>query len=140
MRGIGRAALGLGTDVGPPAVAAAPLLPAASVGRTVARNVLLTTDDQVAVDVTYRGLFDHAQDHVPGMLLIEAARQAALSRVTARTGTPASRLALAEVSATFGAIAELELPVVVGVDDGTVTMRQNDVEVCRIETRVEERR
>ncbi|MFI6345559.1 ScbA/BarX family gamma-butyrolactone biosynthesis protein [Streptomyces sp. NPDC050560] len=59
-----------------------PLLPAESVGRTAQRDVLLAADGGQAswllsVDTGHPTLFQHANDHVPGMVLLEAARQAA---------------------------------------------------------------
>jgi hypothetical protein len=54
-----------------------------AVGRTDARDVVLTAFDgtsrQLRVDLSHPALFDHPLDHVPGMLLLEAARQAALA-------------------------------------------------------------
>ncbi|MFE7660982.1 ScbA/BarX family gamma-butyrolactone biosynthesis protein [Streptomyces celluloflavus] len=52
------------------------------VGRERARDVVLSpTDDadrwQLRVDTSHPVLFDHPVDHTPGMLMIEAARQAA---------------------------------------------------------------
>lgn len=57
-----------------------PLAPA-KVGRRDARDVLLTSGDRpnrwgLLVDATHPGLFDHAVDHVPGMALFAAMRQA----------------------------------------------------------------
>jgi hypothetical protein len=54
--------------------------------------------------------FDHPLDHVPGMLAIEALRQAALIAA----GRP--RLAVTGVDATFPAFLELDRPCEVGVD------------------------
>ncbi|NDZ81616.1 hypothetical protein G3I19_24405 [Streptomyces sp. SID10853] len=59
----------------------APVLPQ-SVGRVSPTDVVLSpagADDrwQLRVDTRHPVLFDHPVDHVPGMLLIEAARQAA---------------------------------------------------------------
>ncbi|WP_197287859.1 ScbA/BarX family gamma-butyrolactone biosynthesis protein [Streptomyces apocyni] len=52
------------------------------VGRTRQRDVVLTSTDSegrflLRVDLGHPTLFDHPVDHVPGMLLLEAARQAA---------------------------------------------------------------
>ncbi|TDC21833.1 hypothetical protein E1261_32360 [Kribbella albertanoniae] len=59
----------------------APVAPAL-VGRSDTRNVVLTPIDQplswqLRVDTTHSVLFDHPHDHVPGMVLLEAAAQAA---------------------------------------------------------------
>ncbi|GAA1695902.1 ScbA/BarX family gamma-butyrolactone biosynthesis protein [Kribbella yunnanensis] len=66
----------------------APVAPAL-VGRSDTRNVVLTPIDQplswqLRVDTTHCVLFDHPHDHVPGMVLLEAAAQAA----QATTPTP----------------------------------------------------
>lgn len=61
-----------------------PLAPPASarrVGRTGFADVVLSPSDtahrfQLRVDLNHPVLFDHPVDHVPGMLLLEAARQA----------------------------------------------------------------
>jgi hypothetical protein len=54
-----------------------------AVGRTDVRDVVLTPFDggsrKLRVDLSHPALFDHPLDHVPGMLLLEAARQAALA-------------------------------------------------------------
>jgi 2-oxo-3-(phosphooxy)propyl 3-oxoalkanoate synthase len=59
----------------------APVAPAL-VGRSDARNVVLTPTEhplswQLRVDTSHSVLFDHPHDHVPGMVLLEAAAQAA---------------------------------------------------------------
>jgi hypothetical protein len=149
-------AAGLGTEIGPPPRVRAPLAPATSVGRTARRNVLLAGwgsggdgnrgddgdrgDAELAIDVTYRGLFDHAQDHIPGMLLIEAARQAALATASDETGVPAAALAVRALTASFTAVAELDLPVECHAtrngDLVNVSMRQGGAPVCAIGARV----
>ncbi|MFJ8982423.1 ScbA/BarX family gamma-butyrolactone biosynthesis protein [Streptomyces sp. NPDC102282] len=56
-------------------------------------------------------LFDHQSDHIPGMLLLEAFRQAALT-VAPRVTVPAPRLwSLQKLSASFTSFGELDLPV-----------------------------
>jgi hypothetical protein len=65
----------------------------------------------LVVDTTETVFFDHPLDHVPGMLLIEAARQAIRA-----AGGPE----LAGIDAVFGAVVELDEPcavVVVRLDD-----------------------
>lgn len=59
-----------------------PPVPAALVGRRHERDVVLspTASDRewlLRVDVDHRVLFDHPHDHIPGMVLLEAAVQAA---------------------------------------------------------------
>lgn len=57
-------------------------VPPASVGRLSACDVVLAPESsprrwQLRVDTSHPILFDHPDDHVPGMVLLEAARQAA---------------------------------------------------------------
>ncbi|MYR60804.1 hypothetical protein GTY54_32750 [Streptomyces sp. SID625] len=64
------------------ALPAAPALPPASVGRTREQDVVLATGLipyhwRLRTDTAHRVLFDHPHDHVPGMVLLEAASQAA---------------------------------------------------------------
>ncbi|MFF4922457.1 ScbA/BarX family gamma-butyrolactone biosynthesis protein [Kitasatospora sp. NPDC001261] len=63
-----------------------------TVGRDRARDVVLTPTDQsgrwqLRVDTAHPVLFDHPVDHVPGMVLLEAARQALHSLEPGRSGT-----------------------------------------------------
>ncbi|MGC9665090.1 AfsA-related hotdog domain-containing protein [Planosporangium sp. 12N6] len=150
MRAEARAAHGLGPRIGPPPAGGAPLLPAVSVGRVAPRNVLLAgftdADDggfgvDLTVDVAYRGLFDHPHDHLPGMVLIEAARQAAVRAAARDLAGVAGSPVLAALDASFVAVAEVDLPVrCVGraVRAGAtgseirMSMRQNDTEVSSI--------
>jgi len=60
----------------------APPMPPARVGREHYADVVLSPTDapgrtQLRVDLNHPTLFDHAVDHAPGMLMLEAARQAA---------------------------------------------------------------
>ncbi|MER5294166.1 ScbA/BarX family gamma-butyrolactone biosynthesis protein [Streptomyces pharetrae] len=59
-----------------------PAIPAGPAGRDRSADVVLAPTGsarrwQLRVDTRHRALFDHPVDHVPGMLLLEAARQAA---------------------------------------------------------------
>ncbi|POX37529.1 transcriptional regulator [Streptomyces sp. Ru73] len=81
----------------------------ALVGRDRATDVVLAPASgrdrwQLRVDTTHPVLFDHPVDHVPGMLMVEAARQAAY----AATG-PAPSLAAA-MDCSFLRYAELDAP------------------------------
>lgn len=63
-------------------IALAPPLPPHRVGRDRFRDVVLSPSDrpdifQLRVDLNHPALFDHPVDHAPGMLMLEAARQAA---------------------------------------------------------------
>ncbi|WP_405823429.1 A-factor biosynthesis protein [Streptomyces sp. NBC_01390] len=88
-----------------------PGLPAVDVGRDSAADVVLAPpqqgggDWQLRVDTGHAVFFDHPLDHIPGMLLLEAARQAAL----ARTG-PGGRRMPVSFDTTFHQFAELDLP------------------------------
>ncbi|MGP4085312.1 ScbA/BarX family gamma-butyrolactone biosynthesis protein [Streptomyces sp. KR55] len=86
-----------------------PGLPADAVGRALAADVVLAPtgrDDrwQLRIDTAHPVFFDHPLDHAPGMLLLEAARQAAWARA-AKAGSPAS------FHAVFHRYAELDEPV-----------------------------
>ncbi|MFJ9348194.1 ScbA/BarX family gamma-butyrolactone biosynthesis protein [Streptomyces sp. NPDC101237] len=110
-----------------PAVAARPMPPSA-VGRTSPADVVLTATDTpgrwlLTPDLTHPILFDHGGDHLPGMVLLEGARQAACARLAPRALIPAS------TSTTFDRYVELDSPCWVDVaevvpgGDGTVTVR-----------------
>jgi hypothetical protein len=85
------------------------------VGRRDERNVVITqpalVDDAMVADlflpVTHASMFDHAQDHVPGMVLIEAARQIAVAAVTERYGYAVERVLVRAASAQFSSFGEL---------------------------------
>ncbi|MEU0247422.1 ScbA/BarX family gamma-butyrolactone biosynthesis protein [Streptomyces sp. NPDC006235] len=72
-----------------------PVLPVESVGRTSVPDVVLSPTPQpgvwqLRVDVTHPTLFQRPNDHVPGMLLLEAARQAGAGLSAPRPFVPAS--------------------------------------------------
>ncbi|MFG2941255.1 ScbA/BarX family gamma-butyrolactone biosynthesis protein [Streptomyces sp. NPDC048282] len=111
---------------GGPAVTAGPMPPAA-VGRTSPADVVLTPTDApdrwlLTPDLDHPILFDHDGDHLPGMVLLEAARQAACARLAPRALIPAS------TSTTFNRYVELDSPCWVDVtgvtpgSDDTVTV------------------
>ncbi|WP_369211131.1 ScbA/BarX family gamma-butyrolactone biosynthesis protein [Streptomyces flavofungini] len=77
----------------PPAARPVPATPRL-VGRTLSRDVVLTEADRpgrwlLSADTRHPVLFDHIGDHVPGMVLIEAARQAACALLAPWTFAPA---------------------------------------------------
>ncbi|MEE2052053.1 ScbA/BarX family gamma-butyrolactone biosynthesis protein, partial [Nocardiopsis tropica] len=86
------------------------------VGRSNGDNVVLTglAGDGDAVSASLRvlpqhpSLFDHAQDHLPGMVLIEAGRQLALNTLLEVQGTSPAKAYPAEITATFTSFGELE--------------------------------
>jgi hypothetical protein len=110
-----------------------------SVGRISPVDVVLSPADephrwQLRVDTRHPVLFDHPVDHVPGMVLVEAARQAAVA-VLERSSTPLLRM-----SSSFKRYVELDEPCLIEATqlgcsaEGTtesvrVTGRQNGTEV-----------
>ncbi|MBF6172170.1 ScbA/BarX family gamma-butyrolactone biosynthesis protein [Nocardia blacklockiae] len=103
-----RESLGLGTfhDVPPHAERA----PAATVGRENRRNVVIapirragaTATAELVADTAHPFLFDHPLDHVPGSLLIEAARQTAVAMLLPATPR------LLRVASSFDRFVELD--------------------------------
>ncbi|WKX13450.1 ScbA/BarX family gamma-butyrolactone biosynthesis protein [Streptomyces sp. NL15-2K] len=96
-----------------------PALPAAVVGRALPADVVLAPADrpdrwQLRVDTAHPVFFDHPLDHVPGMLLLEAVRQA----VRAHTSGTRSPVAF---HITFHRYAELDMPTWIEVRDGDGT-------------------
>jgi hypothetical protein len=62
------------------------------------------------VDPGNTAMFEHAQDHVPGMVQMEAARQVALWQFTETTGAPPGDVTVHGLDTAFLAVAELDLP------------------------------
>ncbi|GGK77116.1 AfsA-related hotdog domain-containing protein [Streptomyces flaveus] len=84
-------------------------------------------------------MFDHAQDHLPGMVLTEAARQAALLAGARLLGRPADGTTLVGFDLGFAKFAELDAPTTISAiperdSDGIQTFRiafqQNGDEVA----------
>lgn len=111
----------------------------AAVGRTDRRNVVITTPARLAdgalaatvhVDTTHPWLFDHALDHVPGVLELEAARQVAVSAVASTYGLAPDGLVVVGLSADLGDFAELDVMTRVTAETGELahdTTRQRHV-------------
>lgn len=79
------------------------------VGRLTDGDVLISTDPArhamfCAPDPRNHSLFDHPVDHIPGMILFEAARQALRFHI----GNPATKIA--SLSAVFPRFTEWETP------------------------------
>ncbi|MEU6130713.1 ScbA/BarX family gamma-butyrolactone biosynthesis protein [Saccharopolyspora sp. NPDC047091] len=99
--------------------AAADLVKPHLVGRSNADNVLLLaprfTADRIVARLRVHGshpsLFDHPQDHVPGMVLMEGARQLGVLAAKHFAGIPAHELGIVGMAAEFDAYAELDAPV-----------------------------
>ncbi|MDQ0828317.1 hypothetical protein QF032_000161 [Streptomyces achromogenes] len=106
------------SDKQPPVVTGRPVDPARA-GRINATDTLLldavTDPDSVTaalrVPVENPSLFDHPQDHVPGMVLLEAARQIAALATDAWGGGAPRTTALVAVESSFSSYAELDRPV-----------------------------
>lgn len=88
-----------------------PAIDPSDVGRTHRRDVLLAVPTQarearweLRVDTSHPILFDHPVDHVPGMVLVEAARQAA------RAATHWPDVLLVGMESKFTRYAELDTP------------------------------
>lgn len=118
LRSQGRAALGL---MGEPTLIGSPhnsRLQPWTVGRHSPRNSILANpvdgsaklEALVTVDTEHPSLFDHALDHVPGMLLFEAARQIAMAASNHECARDTSRMLLTGLSITFTRFGELEIP------------------------------
>lgn len=88
----------------------------AVVGRRDLRNVVITSLRQLGPTISadlclpaaHQSMFDHPQDHIPGMVLAEAARQLAVAAVGERHGYMPSWLQLRRLSAHFRRFGELE--------------------------------
>ncbi|MEV2210225.1 ScbA/BarX family gamma-butyrolactone biosynthesis protein [Streptomyces sp. NPDC050997] len=116
-----------------------PPLPPATVGRALPADVVLAPAGrpglwQLRVDTAHPVFFDHPLDHVPGMLLLEAARQA----VRAHTGGARSPVSF---KITFDRYGELDEPAWIETVDGVggavqVVGRQGDSTVfeCTVDT------
>ncbi|MDH6515765.1 hypothetical protein M2164_002235 [Streptomyces sp. SAI-208] len=113
-------------------------LPADTVGRALAADVLLSPTARpgrwrLRVDTAHPVFFDHPLDHIPGMLLLEAARQAVRAH-----GGPEHRVP-ASFHATFHQYAELDEPVwtevseVDGADVQVIALQgESVVFACRV--------
>lgn len=94
------------------------LFPPYSVGRTDLRNVVVADRSDVDGELlarllpptTHPSMFDHALDHVPGMVLMEAARQLAVAATDEPRGR-AARTVLTGLAAKFHHHTELDAPV-----------------------------
>ncbi|MGW4085762.1 ScbA/BarX family gamma-butyrolactone biosynthesis protein [Streptomyces sp. NPDC004822] len=123
-----------------------PGLPPAAVGRASAADVVLAPATapgrrQLRVDTGHAVFFDHPLDHIPGMLLLEAACQTLAADPASRGRTPVA------YSCVFHRYAELDLPTwierteaTVGGREGVrVTARQKDGAVFECGVGTEER-
>ncbi|MER7515194.1 ScbA/BarX family gamma-butyrolactone biosynthesis protein [Streptomyces sp. NPDC126499] len=116
----------------------APPLPAPLVGRTRAADVALSPTGRphrwlLRVDTTHPILFDHRVDHVPGMLLLEAGRQAAQAVASPRpslvVGMDTAFIRYAELDAPCRIHAHRYTADEAGRRRVLVTAHQHDVEI-----------
>lgn len=119
-----------------------PVAPA-SAGRTRETDTVLLdvehTDGRITAGLRVPSdnpsYFDHTQDHVPGMVLVEAARQLAALAVEHTGGAEPDRTQLVGLTAEFGSYAELNEPVELlatpaGHRSFDVTIRQAATEIA----------
>lgn len=104
----------------PPAgVPVAPhLVGRANPGNVLLHDVRLSSDELIArirPAVDHPSMFDHAQDHLPGMVMTEAARQAGLLALNDFYGLSPSRWVMTGMGASFSAYAELDAPTLVRI-------------------------
>ncbi|MFI9387361.1 AfsA-related hotdog domain-containing protein [Kutzneria sp. NPDC052558] len=96
------------------------------VGRCDSDNVVLLAPrvEQSAlvaglrVPVSNPGMFDHAHDHVPGPVMMEAARQAGTLLAGELYGHASSKTVLTGLTATYARFAELDSPITVTAQAG----------------------
>lgn len=108
------------------------------VGRSNPDNVLLTDvvverDRAVArirIPVTNRSMFDHSQDHLPGMVLTESARQLCLLAGNDFCGASPTRTTLVGLDASFTDYAELDAPITAIMHREPIVGRKPDLR-CR---------
>ncbi|MDE3723842.1 ScbA/BarX family gamma-butyrolactone biosynthesis protein [Nocardiopsis sp. N85] len=115
LRTKGRESLDWSAAAAPRAIPAQPSV----VGRRDPRNVVITDPVQrgdeswratVVPDHSHPHLFDHPLDHLPGNLLIEAARQVAVAGVARSEGLDPVTLVPVSVEASFSSFCENDLP------------------------------
>ena len=91
-------------------------LPSALVGRSRSDNVLLLDPlfagrslvARMRIPVSHTSMFDHRQDHLPGPVMVEAARQAGLLLVGEVFGRSPAKTLLAELDVDYERFAELD--------------------------------
>ncbi|MFE7132098.1 ScbA/BarX family gamma-butyrolactone biosynthesis protein [Streptomyces sp. NPDC057638] len=121
MRDEGRRALGLRPGPAVEAPEPRPRVPKTLVDRQDATNVVLsgfrvapgaggTGTAGLVVDTGHPVLFDHAVDHIPGMLTLEAFRQVSIATAVATGALPSAAALLTGVRTRFTGIGELSLP------------------------------
>lgn len=112
----GRESLGLPPEHHIPAASHVARMRPGSVGRHNPRNAILANpelaDDELnaltVIDTNHPSLFDHALDHVPGMLQFEAARQVAMAAANASLGLDTNRMVMHRLRIEFTKFGEFE--------------------------------
>ncbi|MBO0821741.1 MAG: hypothetical protein J2P26_12935, partial [Nocardiopsaceae bacterium] len=95
----------------------------------------------VAADGGHPVFFDHPHDHLPGMLLLEAARQLAVARAALVSERPAAAFRLVSCAASFAGFAELQPPARLVADGSAgqagvrVRQREEEIAVLALELR-----
>ncbi|MEU4463400.1 ScbA/BarX family gamma-butyrolactone biosynthesis protein [Streptomyces sp. NPDC024017] len=104
------------------AAAGAASLPPARVGLWRDRDVLLASDVErsgrwwLRLDPGHPVLFDHPSDHIPGMALVEAFRQAAGVAATQGATGPARVRDIGELAVAYDSFGEPDLPVAISLE------------------------
>ena len=104
------------------AAAGAAPLPPARVGLWRDRDVLLASDTErsgrwwLKLDPGHPVLFDHPSDHIPGMALVEAFRQAAGVAATQGAVGPARVRDIGELTVAYDSFGEPDLPVAITLE------------------------
>jgi 2-oxo-3-(phosphooxy)propyl 3-oxoalkanoate synthase len=113
----GRESLGLAPEHRIPAIHHVARMRPGSVGRHNPRNAILANPELdgggrlralTIIDTDHPSLFDHALDHVPGMLQFEAARQVAMAAANATLGLDTSRMVMHRMRIEFTKFGEFE--------------------------------
>lgn len=119
--------------------------PATVVGRRDPRNVVITEPVQrgeqqwkatVVPDHSHPHLFDHPLDHLPGNLLIEAARQLSVSAVARSNGLDPATLTPVSVDASFTSFSENDLASVVEAEATSFRPDERFGPVAEVDVRV----
>jgi hypothetical protein len=123
-------------------------VPPARVGRVRSADTLLldakatrsTAAARLRVPLGNPSLFDHVQDHVPAMVLVEAARQLAAFALREWGGAPPNQSEMVAMRSSFDRFAELTEPVTMLASPATpaggrpvdVTFRQARTDVAQV--------
>ncbi|TFY94155.1 hypothetical protein DYL61_09735 [Pseudomonas nabeulensis] len=128
-----RALAAILADADPLAQRPPPLCPSV-VGRQWLNNVVLGRDLEqgvtrlvapLIVDLNHPAIFDHPLDHIPGMLLLEGFRQAALVVADRQLQASAEQLLLSRCHVVFARFGEFGLPTRVRADLGSLAREEH---------------